>query len=217
MRLIMLIVGLTGGIATGKTVVANILREKGCYIDNADLLAQDLMRPGGEAFLAVVNHFGQEILASDGQIDRQKLGRIIFKVPEERETLNNLTHPLILNKVREKVACLEKSGDYEIYVTEAALIFEAGYQFFYDRVVLTFCQPEIQVERLIKRDGLSPAEALLKIKSQWPLDKKIQLADYLINTSGPLVETVEQTEELYLRLYHDSRLKKLGKLLREID
>ena len=102
-------------------------------------------------------------------------------------------------------------------MTEAALIFEAGYQFFYDRIVLTFCQPKVQVERLIKRDGLSPEEALLKIKSQWPLDKKIQLADYSIDTSGPLVETVEQTEELYLRLYHDSQLKKLGKLLREID
>lgn len=213
----MLIVGLTGGIATGKSVVADILREKGCYVDNADLLAQSLMQPGREAFQAVVNHFGQEILTQDGKIDRQKLGRIIFNTPEERATLNNLTHPLILNKVREKVASLEKSGDYEIYVTEAALIFEAGYQFFYDRVVLTFCQLEIQAERLLKRDGLSREEACLKIKSQWPLDKKIQLADYLIDTSGPLTETVEQTEELYLRLYHDAQLKKIGKLIREID
>jgi len=161
----MLIVGLTGGIATGKTAVANILREKGCYIDNADLLAQDLMQPGGEAFLAVVNHFGREILTSDGKIDRQKLSKIIFKVPEERETLNNLTHPLILNKVREKVACLEKSGDYEIYVTEAALIFEAGYQFFYDRVVLTFCQPEVQVERLIKRMVFRRKKLCSKLKA----------------------------------------------------
>jgi dephospho-CoA kinase len=213
----MLIVGLTGGMATGKSVVADILREKGCYVDNADLLAQSLMEPGREAFQAVVNHFGQEILTQDGKIDRQKLGRIIFNAPEERATLNNLTHPLILNKVREKVASLEKSGDYEIYVTEAALIFEAGYQFFYDRVVLTFCQLEIQVERLLKRDGLSREEACLKIKSQWPLDKKIQLADYLIDTSGPLTETVEQTEELYLRLYHDAKLKKIGKLIREMD
>jgi dephospho-CoA kinase len=103
----MLIVGLTGGIATGKSVVADILREKGCYVDNADLLAQSLMEPGREAFQAVVNHFGQEILTQDGKIDRQKLGRIIFNAPEERATLNNLTHPLILNKVREKVAGLE--------------------------------------------------------------------------------------------------------------
>ncbi|HRD02351.1 MAG TPA: dephospho-CoA kinase [Candidatus Saccharicenans sp.] len=213
----MLTVGLTGGIATGKSVVANILQDKGCYVENADLLAQILMLPGGEAYLAVINHFGQQILSDDGSIDRQKLARIIFMEPEERDVLNSLTHPLILRKVGQKVASLEKSGDYEIYVTEAALILEAGYQVFYDRVVLTFCKPETQVERLIQRDGLSPEEAWLKIKSQWPLEKKIPLADYLIDTSGQLTETVEQTEELYLRLYHDSQLKKMGKLIREVD
>lgn len=122
----MLTVGLTGGIATGKSVVANILQDKGCYVENADLLAQILMLPGGEAYLAVINHFGQQILSDDGSIDRQKLARIIFMEPEERDVLNSLTHPLILRKVGQKVASLEKSGDYEIYVTEAALILEAG-------------------------------------------------------------------------------------------
>jgi len=124
---------------------------------------------------------------------------------------------LILNKVRENIAGLEKSGEYEIYVTEAALVIEAGYQTFYDRIVLTFCQPEIQVERLSQRDGLSSREAWLKIKSQWPLEKKIPLADYLIDTSGQLTETIEQAEELYLRLYQDAQLKKMGKFVKDLD
>jgi len=213
----MLIVALTGGIATGKSVVAEILSSKGCYIDNADLAAHDLMRPGGEAYQAVVNHFGEKILTADGLIDRKRLARIIFKEPEERAFLDCLTHPLILNKVRENIAGLEKSGEYEIYVTEAALVIEAGYQTFYDRIVLTFCQPEIQVERLSQRDGLSSREAWLKINSQWPLEKKIPLADYLIDTSGQLTETIEQAEELYLRLYQDAQLKKMGKFVKDLD
>jgi len=213
----MLTVALTGGIATGKSVVAEILSSKGCYIDNADQAAHDLMQPGGEAYQAVVNHFGEKILTAGGLIDRRGLAQIIFAKPEERAYLNSLTHPLILKKVRETMARLEKSGEYEIYVTEAALVIEAGYQSFYDRIVLTFCQPETQIKRLSQRDGLSLEEARLKIKSQWPQENKLPLADYLIDTSGQLTETIEQTEELYFRLYQDAQLKKMGKLIKDID
>jgi dephospho-CoA kinase len=213
----MLTVALTGGIATGKSVVAEILRNKGCYIEKADLAGHDLMLPGGEAYQAVVNHFGEKIITAEGLIDRRRLAQIIFAEPEERAYLDSLTHPLILEKVRETMARLEKSGEYEIYVNEAALVIEAGYQTFYDRIVLTFCQPGTQIKRLSQRDGLSAREARLKIKSQWPLNKKIPLADYLIDTSGQLTETIEQAEELYFRLYQDAQLKKMGKLIKDID
>ena len=213
----MLTVALTGGIATGKSVVAKILVDKGCYLDQADLVAHNLMLPGEEAYQAVVNHFGEKILTAGGLIDRRGLAQIIFAKPEERAYLNSLTHPLILKKVRETMARLEKSGEYEIYVTEAALVIEAGYQSFYDRIVLTFCQPETQIKRLSQRDGLSLEEARLKIKSQWPQENKLPLADYLIDTSGQLIETIEQAEELYFRLYQDAQLKKMGKLIKDID
>ncbi|MDD8020348.1 MAG: dephospho-CoA kinase [Acidobacteriota bacterium] len=213
----MLTVGLTGGIATGKSIVAELLRQKGCYVENADLIAHQLMLPGGEIYQALINHFGEKLLASNRSINRQQLAEIVFRQEEERTFLNDLTHPLILNKVKQTVDSLERTGGYEIYVTEAALILEAGYQSFYDRLVLTFCRPEIQAERLIQRQGLSPEEAWRKIKSQWPDEQKIPLADYLIDTSGQLAETVEQTEALYLRLYQDAQLKKIEKLIKDTD
>lgn len=210
----MLIVALTGGIATGKSVVARILSEKGCFVQNADQVAHQLMSPGGEIWSELIGHFGKTILKDDSTIDRKKLGEIIFKNPEEREFLNRLTHPKVLEKVKQTIAQLEKTGSHEIYLTEAALVIEAGYYDFYDRVILTHCRPEIQVERLCQRDGISREKALEKIKAQLPDEEKIPYAHYLINTSGTLAETIEQTEQVYFNLYQDVMLKKIGRLMK---
>lgn len=208
----MLVAALTGGIATGKSVVARILGQKGCYIQNADLIARELMSPGGEIWRELVGHFGQSILRDDQEIDRQKLGGIIFRDRVEREYLNRLTHPRILEQVQQTIRELEKQGEYDIYVTEAALVIEAGFHKFYDRLILTHCRLDVQVERLCRRDGISPEQALQKIKAQGPVEEKIPLAHYLIDTSGRLEETVEQTEQVYLNLYQDVLLKKSGLL-----
>jgi dephospho-CoA kinase len=205
-----LVAALTGGIATGKSVVARILGQKGCYIQNADLIAHELMSPGGEVWKELVGHFGQAILKENREIDRQKLGGIIFRDQAERDYLNRLTHPRILEKVRQTIRELEQKGGYDIYITEAALVIEAGFHKFYDRLILTHCRLEVQVERLCRRDGISPEQALQKIKAQGPVEDKIPLAHYLIDTSGSLEETIEQTEQVYLNLHQDVLLKKSG-------
>lgn len=208
----MLVAALTGGIATGKSVVARILGQKGCYIQNADLVAHELMSPGGEVWKELVGHFGRAILKDSQEIDRQKLAGIIFRDKAERDYLNRLTHPRILEKVRQTIKELEQKGGYDIYITEAALVIEAGFHQYYDRLILTHCRLEVQVERLCRRDGISPEQALQKIKAQGPVEDKIPLAHYLIDTSGRLEETIEQTEKVYLNLYQDALLKKSGLL-----
>ncbi|RFT14850.1 MAG: Dephospho-CoA kinase [Candidatus Saccharicenans subterraneus] len=208
----MLVAALTGGIATGKSVVARILGQKGCYIQNADLVAHELMSPGGEVWKELVGHFGQAILKDSQEIDRQKLAGIIFRDKAERDYLNRLTHPRILERVRQTIRELEQRGGYDIYITEAALVIEAGFHQYYDRLILTHCRLEVQVERLCRRDGISPEQALQKIKAQGPVEDKIPLAHYLIDTSGRLEETIEQTEKVYLNLYQDALLKKSGLL-----
>lgn len=208
----MLIVALTGGIATGKSIVAKVLSQKGCFIQQADLLAQALMSPGGEVWNELVKHFGPRILKEDNSVDRKFLANIIFHDPEERVFLNNLTHPLVLEKVKQTILELEKEGKYEIYVTEAALVIESGYHKFYDRIILTFCQPEIQIQRLCQREGLSREKALEKIGSQMSDQEKIPFAHYLIDTSGTIENTIEQTERVYFSLYQDLMLKKAGLL-----
>lgn len=211
----MLIVALTGGIATGKSVVARILKEKGCFIQDADRIAHQLTAPGGEIWSDLVAHFGKEILKDDQTIDRKKLGTIIFHNPEEREFLNRLTHPRILEKIRETIAHLEKSGGYEIYITEAALVIEAGYHTYYDRIILTYCRPDQQLERIRRRYGLSREKALERIQAQLPTEKKIPYAHYLIDTSGSMAETIDQAERVYFNLYQEAILKKMGQLCKE--
>jgi dephospho-CoA kinase len=204
-----LIVALTGGIATGKSVVAKVLSQKGCFVQNADLIAHQLLSPGGQVWSQLVDHFGKSILKEDSSVDRQKLAEIIFGNNEERVYLNHLTHPKVLEEVRQTINRLNKTGSHDIYVTEAALVIEAGYHEFYDRIILTHCSPDIQVERLCQRDGITREQALKKIRSQMPDEQKFPLVHYHIDTSGSLAETIEQTEQVYLCLHQDVVLKKL--------
>ncbi|MBC7364986.1 MAG: dephospho-CoA kinase [Candidatus Aminicenantes bacterium] len=210
----MLLVALTGGIATGKSVVANILKEKGCYVQNADQLAHELMQPETPVWKNLVHHFGRGLLKEDGSIDREKLSSIVFHDEEEREYLNQITHPAVLEKIRLTITALEQENKYEIYITEAALVIEAGYQDFYDRLILTHCSPEIQLARLIRRNGLTEEQARARLQAQLPDKKKKPYAHYLIDTSGSLEETIEQTERVYFRLYQEALLKKIGQLVR---
>lgn len=208
----MLLVALTGGIATGKSVVARILKEKGCYIQNADQLAHELMQPETSVWENLVAHFGPSILNFNGTIDRAKLAAIVFRDEEERDYLNKITHPAIMEKIKLTISQLKQEQKHDIYVTEAALVIESGLQDFYDRLVLTHCKKEIQLARLMNRNGLTEEEALLRLNSQLPDEKKMPFAHYLIDTSGSIEETIEQTERLYLRLYQDAMMKKIGQL-----
>jgi dephospho-CoA kinase len=202
-----LTVALTGGIACGKSVVAGILREKGCYVHDADRTAHELMAPGGAAYPPVVECFGKGILAADGTIDRKKLGAVVFADTVARAALDAIVHPLVLETTRRLVADVEASGRSALFVTEAALTVEAGFASDYDRIVVVTCDEETRTRRLMARDGIGRDEALRKIGAQMPQTEKIGRADYVIDTSGTLAETVDQTERVHAMLVRDDELK----------
>ncbi len=203
----MLIVALTGGIATGKSVVANILQELGCYIHHADKIAHELTEPEKPAWKKIVARFGEKILNKDKTINRSKLGKIIFSDKKEQVFLNELIHPLVLQKKKETIEKIEKEGMTNIFVSEAALTVEAGFTDFFDKVIVVYCMRDIQIERLMERDRISQREALQKLKSQMTPEEKLRYADYVIDTSETLQSTVEQTERIYRNLVIDHEIK----------
>lgn len=203
----MLLVALTGGIATGKSVIAEVLRQNGCAIDSADAAAHELMRPGRQAWKKILSHFGPEVLGPDKTINRRTLGEIVFSNERERRFLNQLIHPLVLREKKVTVRRLEKEGRTKIFVSEAALTIEAGFGGFFDKVIVASCPKKIQVRRLMDRDGISRAEAERRIGSQMPLRKKLKYADYVIDTSGTLSETVDQAASVYAQLMRDFEMK----------
>ena len=203
----MLIVALTGGIASGKSVVAEVLEELGCYIHHADKIAHDLMEPEKPAWKKIVAHFGKKILNEDKTINRSRLGKIIFSDEKERRFLNELIHPLVLEKKKEVSSRLEKEGHYNIFISEAALTIEAGFAGFFDKIIMTYCKKEVQKKRLMERDGISRKQTMKIIKSQMQPQEKLKYADYIIDTSSSLQSTVEQTERVYRNLIIDYEMK----------
>jgi len=203
----MLIVALTGGIASGKSVVAKVLEELGCYIHHADKIAHDLMEPEKPTWKKIIAHFGKKILNEDKTINRSRLGKIIFRDEKERRFLNELIHPLVLEKKKEIINRLNKEGRCKIFVSEAALTIEAGFADFFDKIIMIYCKKEVQIKRLMERDGINRMEALNKAKSQMQPEKKMKYADYTIDSSGSLHSTVEQTERVYRNLMFDYEMK----------
>jgi dephospho-CoA kinase len=201
---------LTGGIACGKSVVARLLEEKGCFVLSADRMAHELMAPGRPAWRKIVARFGRGILRADRTIDRALLGPIVFADPSTRRFLDGLLHPLVLAEQDKVVHRLEREGRGRVFVSEAALTVEAGYARHFDRVIVVDCGRAEQVTRLCGRDGIGRAAALRKVRSQMPRKEKLRHADYVIDTSGTLAETVEQTERVYARLIQDAEIKKRG-------
>jgi len=201
---------LTGGIACGKSVVARILEEKGCFIHSADKAAHDLMSPGRPAWKKIIARFGRDILREDRSIDRARLSPVVFSDPSARRFLDRLLHPLVLTERERILRRLEREGRVRIFVSEAALTVEAGYTRHFDRVVVVHCSKPEQVRRLRERDGIGLAAALRKIGAQMPRKEKLRHADYAIDTTGSLAETVEQTERVFAQLVRDAELKKRG-------
>jgi dephospho-CoA kinase len=167
-------------------------------------MAHDLMRPGRRAWKKIVARFGPAILAPDGTIDRARLGPIVFSDPASRRFLDRLIHPLVLEEQEKAARRLRREGRAGILVVEAALTVEAGYARHFDRVVVVHCPRSEQIRRLRERDLIGRAAALRKIGSQMPLKEKLKHADYTIDTSGTLAETVEQTERVFASLVQDA-------------
>jgi dephospho-CoA kinase len=198
-----LTVALTGGIATGKSLVAGIFRQRGFFVQSADQVAHDLMKPGRRAWKAILSHFGPSILEPDKTVNRTRLASIVFADTRERLFLNSIVHPLVMERNRRTIRRLEKKGLHRVFVSEAALTVEAGYSSSYDRVIVTDCPLKLQLRRLMERDGIGRRAALQRVRSQMPAIEKRRCADYLIDTSGSVEDTVRQAEDVCRRLRRD--------------
>lgn len=194
-------VGLTGGIASGKTTVGRILAEHGALVLDADVLAHEVMRAGGAAYDAVVARFGDEILDAGGEVDRSRLGARVFADPAERKALEAIVHPEVLAEVERRIASYD--GHSPVAVFDAALLVEIGAHRRFDRLIVVRCSPATQLRRMLARGGLSPAAARARIEAQAPLATKLAAADYVVDTEGTLRDTRRQVDELYAALVRD--------------
>ena len=195
----MLRYGLTGGIASGKSTVAKMLRELGFPVLEADRIAHQVIEPGRPAYAEVISQFGAEILDADKRISRSRLGAVVFNDRDKLNQLNAIVHPRVEQEMIRQFAELERSGKQRAAFVEAALIFEANLHKRLDGVVVAWCLPEQQLARLIER-GLSEAEARKRIAMQMPVQEKLALATDKIDCSGSLQETRRQVEALAAKL-----------------
>ena len=200
-------VGLTGGIACGKSVVTRELGRLGAIVLDADEIAHKLMRPGAPAFAPVVEKFGREILGAEGLIDRAALGRRVFADPRDRWALNGIIHPLVMEEEERLHQEIRLLGEDRIVVTDAALLIEAGTHKRFDKLVVIHCPQDQQLQRLEKRDGLSANDALLRIQAQMPTEEKVRLADYTIETTGTEEQTRKEAAALFRALQADLQAK----------
>jgi len=195
----MKVIGLTGGIATGKSAVAAMLRELGAVIIDADQLAREIVEPGQEAWRDIVDTFGREVLREDDTIDREKLRKKIFKVEKARKQLEAITHPRIRALAEQRMAKLA-AEEADLIVYEAPLLFENKVHHWLRPVILVACDPATQKRRLRKRDALSEEEVEQHLKAQMPLEEKRELADFVIENDGNLEELRGQVEEVWEKI-----------------
>ncbi len=188
-------IGLTGGIATGKSSVGNILQKKGATIIDADKIVHKLMEPEQKLWYDIINAFGDGILLDNKQIDRKKLGEIIFKNQNKREKLNQITHPRVIAEIKNKMDKLEDKNN--IIVVEVPLLFETGIEDLFTEVWVVTTDKEIQIKRLKERDGLDLHAAKKRIGAQMPLNKKENLADRVIDNNGSEKELLDKINQLW--------------------
>ena len=201
----MLRVGLTGSIGVGKTFVTGVLAELGCHVLDADELAREVVAPGSAALERVVAAFGRDVLREDGTLDRAKLGSIVFADSAKRQLLNSILHPYIIAEQDQRLREWEAEDPDGIGVVDAALMIESGGYRRFDKLIVVHCRPEVQLERLMLRNGLTREQAEQRVSAQMDQEEKKKFADYLIDTSDGFDSTRLQTEAVYERLRSDAR------------
>lgn len=190
----MLRVGLTGGIATGKSYCLGRFAALGVPTIDADKLAREVVTPGSPGLRAIADRFGDAVLNPDGTLDRAALARIVFADPGARADLEAIVHPEVYRRIREWYAALPLG---RFAIADIPLLFETGHQHDFDRVIVCACEPEEQLRRLMSRDTLTEADARARLAAQWPIDEKIARADHVIRTDGPFAETEMQVKRAY--------------------
>lgn len=198
----MLVVGLTGGIATGKSTVAALFAKQGACVINTDQLARIVVEPGEPAWQEIIRVFGQEILLPDGQLNRKKLGEIVFRDRGKRQVLEKITHPAIRALMYDKLDAARSEGVC-IAIVEVPLLFETDFQNDVDRTIVVTAREELQLARLAARDGLRGEQAYRRLAAQMPLTEKVARADYVIENNGELTETERQVRELWQLLQRE--------------
>ena len=191
------VVGLTGGIASGKSTVSLLLKDKGAVIIDADEIARQIMQPDKPAWFKVINHFGHEILNEEEYIDRKKLADIVFSDKRQLEFLNSFTHPEIINEIKSQLEYY-KSLQKEVVIIDAALLLEVGLDAIVDEVWVVTVDEKVQLERLMNRDkNLNKEQAMSRIRSQMPQEEKIKYADRVIDNSGSIEDTKVQVDSIW--------------------
>ena len=196
----MLIVGLTGGVASGKTAVSEVLREEGAYIIDADQIARELVQPHGPAWNELVRTFGKEILQGDGSINRKKLADRVFEDPSQRRHLDQILHPLITEEMDRRTREIGEKNPEAIVVIDAPLLIEVGYHRRVDKLMVVVSTRTEQIERLKARDGINSEQALRILSSQMPVEEKVKLADFVIRNEGSLEEVREKAKKVFREL-----------------
>jgi dephospho-CoA kinase len=191
--------GLTGGIATGKSTVSAMLVRRGAKLIDADQIAREVVLPGSPVLAQVAERFGRAVLQEDGGLHRKKLGEIIFADPSARKELENILHPPIRMIMKERMQTWETEHPRDLVVVDIPLLFESNLQSMFSEVMLVYTTTEIQLERLMRREGIGMFEAQLRLKAQMEIDKKKTLADIVIDNSGTVEETEKQIDDFWHR------------------
>lgn len=192
-------IGLTGGIATGKSTVSALLVNKGALLVDADAIAREVMLPGHPVLAAVAEHFGQAVMLADGTLDRKKLGDIVFRDPSQRKALNDITHPAIREEIRERMAVLQREHPDKLVVVDIPLLFESGLEHMVERVMVVYAPESVQLERLMLRNQFTAEEASARIRSQMDIEEKKRKADIVIDNGGDVEETKRQVDRFWLQ------------------
>lgn len=190
-------IGLTGGIATGKSTVAKLLTERGANLIDLDKIAREVVEPGQPALHAIAERFGQAVLQPDGSLDRKKLGAVVFSDLEERKALEAITHPAIRAVMKERMARYEAEEPDRLVVVDVPLLFESRLESYFEQVMVVYVPRETQLRRLIERDVLTPEEAEKRLAAQMDIEEKKRRADILIHNTGTPEDTDRQIDRFW--------------------
>jgi dephospho-CoA kinase len=193
------VIGLTGGIASGKSTVARILKKAGAVIIDADRIARDVVKKGLPAYQKIIDTFGDKVVSPDGEIDRGVLGDIIFNDPQKKQLLNRIAHPYVSKETNLQLKHIEKTHPNTIVILDIPLLLEAQMHKNLYEVIVVYVPEHTQIKRLMQRDGISEADALARVRSQMPIEEKKDLATIVIDNSGTREDTRKRTLEIFKR------------------
>lgn len=192
-----MVVGLTGGIASGKSLVSTELKRLGAHIIDADIIAREIVVPGNPAYYEIISEFGQEVLREDGTLNRKMLGSVVFADDKRLKALNSITHPRILKRIEDDIEKINAACAHPLIVVDIALLIELGFHKKVEKVIVVFADDDKLVKRMMARDNLTEHEAKQRLSAQLPMKEKLRYADYVIDNNGSVEEAQAQVKKLH--------------------